>query len=217
MMLTGLSGALFFSLKVPLLEQSLARAEAPPVRCSVLAHTHHVGQDAYDTVSYYNSDTEKWSLLAVNGEAPSEEVLSAYMARERSPWRNGYMTTEDLAWSLEPQALVERDHVAVYRAEDLPDGTVSVEGRDISDHAMLDLEVIRDEKGVYVHRQRIFAPKRFRVEGLRVLDADFTTQYGRLPDGRPVTVRTETHSHVRYFGQDRENWAVTVYSGHDCD
>lgn len=202
----------------PLFDLALAEAEKAPEACSVTATTHTEADVVRDTVFRYDAQTDKWTLLSLDGEAPDAETLAVNEAAARDPWTNNYLVTAALIRGLETEVLHEDGKAEVFRAGALPPGTVSVEGHDVSAHVMAYFEAVPDEDGAIIHRQRMTAPESFRMQGLaRVLSANYSTDYARLPDGRVVPVEVWTQTTVSVFGQKRDFEAVTRYSDYDCD
>ena len=192
-------------------------AEDAAGACSVNVQTAVSGETSQAALYRYEADTEEWSLLELDGAPPSDEQMAQFKAGERGPLQNNYPTTVALAEALALEPLGERDGASVYRADRLPEGTIQVEGRDISKHTALEIEVVEDAFGPMIRRQRMYAPKPFRMAMVaRVMASEYLTDYDRMPDGSIITKSTLTASEFKMMGRDRSIRAETVFSGYDC-
>ncbi|WP_448578832.1 hypothetical protein [Thermaurantiacus sp.] len=152
--------------------------------------TKRVEVDRYDPGK---PEGQRWSLVSVNGKAPSAEDRKAweeFIAGQPiapGPWR-----LDPLLAGAEPK-VTSRGAETVYSWPKLPKGSLPLGKFDLTDKLAAEASVIDMAGKPTVRQVRITAPKPFRVMMLAKFDTmTVTSDYARDASGRLILTRQET-------------------------
>jgi hypothetical protein len=206
-------------------QQILALAQT--VRPTDYAFTRRVQTDQTEgdnvkhrvVVESYNPGkpvADRWTLLSIDGKAPTaEESKSAQKdAPKRKVASYGRMAdyfSGGVASSTDAQGRV------VFRLTNLPRGSVTILGRDVSENSTAEAFVDPKEQVPFVEQIRFTLNRATRIKVVaNVEEFTLTIRYRLLPDGRPVPVEQtsdgrgsllgrsgKVHSEIKYFDHRR--------------
>lgn len=136
---------------------------------------------------------KRWSLISVNGKAPSPEERKVWEEFiEGQPIAPGPWRLDALLAGPNPKA-TSKGSETVYSWTSLPKGSLPLGKFDLTDKLAAEASVIDQAGGPTIRQVRIRAPKPFRVMMLAKFDTmTVTSDYARDANGRLVLTRQET-------------------------
>ena len=207
----------------PALDALFADPPAPP-SCSVVltVDVRETGDGGTERQVYaYDRTSGAWTYRSRDGGAPTEDEASE--AADEAAARTlpaGYYAEAlgrgGLAWAPVP------GEPGLYRAGDLPDGEIEMNGRDLSDRLALDYRVERTPGGVRLVTGTAALKAPFRVPFVAAIDAlSIRRDYAPAGPGTGVPgAMLPTAEHIVFrgdvMGEAKDSVITTAFSGWDC-
>ena len=153
---------------------------------------------------------ERWSLISVDGRAPTEKDLAGWrkIKRERVP-----SYAENAKWFGTPATRVDADGVTTYRFARLPAGTLKIGSHDASADAQAEAVVNMRGRVPFVERVRFVTTKPFRmmlVASVQAITA--TARYAALPSGAVVPAEVASRTTGSLMGKSGVLTTQTTYA-----
>jgi hypothetical protein len=204
----------------PVLQSLLETPPPADVACSVtLRTTTRADGEESTRVFLYDRETDELSLGLVDGVPPTAEEVAGFEERnaDSEPPTTSYAGAVGLTRGLMPVHVSSDGARHLYRQEDLGEGKMQVQGRDISKHLHFEVEIEEDAMGSYVRQWRFYAPKPFRMALVAKVDAfEFRHEFERLPDGRPAMTLSHLRGEYRAMGKADLAETIREHEYRDC-
>ena len=166
------------------------------------------------TVEKYDptkSASSRWSLISVNGAAPSAEVLKKFQKESEKRRVPGY---HRLANYLGSPAIASQDAQGrtVFRFSTLPKDSVVVVNSDVSDKATAEVVVNATSETPFAEQVRLTVkPTRIKLV-MKLNSFDATSRYRIGPEGKPLLVEQISEMSGSGLGQEGTMRSVATYS-----
>ena len=219
------------------LVSSLALAQTPDaLKERIVAHARTVGPDDYSftrtarteqtegekkeartTVEKYDprkSADEKWTLVTIDGRAPTADELKAH--RKEAPKRRvshyGRVATY---FGAQSTATVGPNGRTVFQFAQLPKESVIVNTSDLSSSSIAEATVDTSGAVPFVEQARFTLTKPARLMVVAKVDKfEATTRYKLMPDGRPVPTEQVSDMTGSMMGKAGRIRTTLTYSDH---
>lgn len=164
------------------------------------------------TVTVERWDGQRWSLVSVNGQAPSATHLKQFRKATAANPVPGYHRLAALMAAASDVA-VDGEGRKILKIPVLPPGTVRTDSADISAHLSGEAVIAAGNGRPYVERLKVKARENFKLNLLiKVTNFEQVSDYRLGPDGRPRLASQTADSKGSMFGFSGGQTDEVVYA-----
>ncbi|MEM1381332.1 MAG: hypothetical protein AAGH41_11990 [Pseudomonadota bacterium] len=215
--------ALFLLVSDPLLD-SLREMPEPPPRTCPFNLTMTFDADGEENVEYLRIDpeTETMTRVDANGDPLTDEEAPEASSDDGSGEDDsvslgaiGYEQALD-ALDFAMSRVESEGEGTLFRASDLPKGTIELSGKDLSKNASVDLRVSEGAAGPFIseYRERLDKPIRMRLVA-KIQEFERAVFFGAV-DGSIRPIKEDMRTSVSAMGSTMEMAFVMDYDYPDC-
>jgi hypothetical protein len=144
------------------------------------------------TISIFNgaeAPGKRWQLISYNGGTPSKAEQAEFQDNFKN---NALPPCYAMLGSIVPPSAAKLDENATearYRVAQMPAGTTTVKGIDLSKYTVADVIVDKRSATPFIREVRVFAPKTFRpIPGSKVTKLERVLRFDIGKDGVPLLI-----------------------------